>query len=123
MDIGEIVYKTLIAGDSYKTLWKGLAVTLQISLLSVGIGTLLGMLVCALRRSRVWLVRTGAAGYIAVIRGSPVVLLLMLMYYVVFAGRDVAPTLVAVAAFSLACTALYVAKAGGKRNRRLGACK
>ena len=101
MDIGEVVYKTLIAGDSYKTLLKGLGVTLQISLFSIVIGTLLGMVVCALRRSRFRMIRGIAAGYIAVVRGSPVVLLLMLMYYVVFAGSSVSATMVAVAAFSL----------------------
>ncbi len=101
MNIKEIFYKTLIAGDSYKTLLKGLGVTVQISLLSVILGTLLGMVICAMRRSRFRVIRTVAAGYIAVIRGSPVLLLLMLMYYVVFAGSKVSATIVAVAAFSL----------------------
>ena len=107
MDIGDVIYKTLIAGDSYKTLLKGLGVTLHISLLSVAIGTLAGMVVCALRGSRLRLVRGVAAGYIAVVRGSPVVLLLM--YYVVFAGSDVSATMVAVAAFSLHMSAYTAA--------------
>ena len=49
MRIDEIIYKTLIAGDSYRTLLKGLWVTLQISLLSLLLGTLLGVAVCAMR--------------------------------------------------------------------------
>ena len=101
MNIQEIIYKTLVAGDSYKTILKGLAVTVQISLLSVVFGTLLGMIICALRRSRIRIVRTIAAGYIAIVRGSPVLLLLMMMYYVVFAGSGLSATMVAVAAFSL----------------------
>ncbi len=109
MNLEEIIYKTLIEGDSYKTLLKGLGVTLQISLLSVALGTLLGMVICALRRSRFWAIRNIAAGYIAIVRGSPVVLLLMLMYYVVFAGSDVSATLVAVAAFSLHMSAYTAA--------------
>lgn len=109
MDIGEIIYKTLVAEDSYKTLLKGLGVTLQISLLSVFIGTLLGMVICALRRSRFWVIRNIAAGYIAIVRGSPAVLLLMLMYYVVFAGSGVSATMVAVAAFSLHMSAYAAA--------------
>ena len=109
MNVGEIIYDTLIAGDSYKTLLKGLSVTLQISLLSVLLGTLLGMVICALRRSRFWIVRNLAAGYIAIVRGSPVVLLLMLMYYVVFAGSNVSATMVAVAAFSLHMSAYTAA--------------
>ena len=101
MRIDEIIYKTLIAGDSYRTLLKGLWVTLQISLLSLLLGTLLGVAVCAMRRSRLRLIQSIAAVYMAVVRGSPVLLLLMLMYYVVFAGSDVSPVMVAVAAFSL----------------------
>lgn len=109
MDIGEIIYKTLIDGDSYKTLLKGLGMTLQISLFSIVIGTLLGMVICALRRSRLRIIRGIAAGYIAVVRGSPVVLLLMLMYYVVFAGSSVSALMVAVAAFSLHMSAYTAA--------------
>lgn len=109
MNIDDIIYKTLIAGESYKTLLKGLGVTLQISLFSIIIGTLLGMVICALRRSRFRTVRSIAALYIAVVRGSPVVLLLMLMYYVVFAGSSVPATMVAVAAFSLHMSAYAAA--------------
>lgn len=109
MSVREIFYKTLIAGDSYKTLLKGLGVTLQISLLSAVLGTLLGMVVCAMRKSSFRLIRNAAAVYIAVVRGSPVVLLLMLMYYVVFAGSDVPAAMVAVAAFSLHMSAYTAA--------------
>ena len=76
MRIDEIIYKTLIAGDSYRTLLKGLWVTLQISLLSLLLGTLLGVAVCAMRRSRLRLIHSIAAVYMAVVRGSPVLLLL-----------------------------------------------
>lgn len=109
MGIKEIFYKTLIDGDSYKTLLKGLGVTIQISLISVVLGTLLGMLVCAMRKSRHRIIRCFATVYIAVVRGSPVVLLLMLMYYVVFAGSDVPAAMVAVAAFSLHMSAYTAA--------------
>lgn len=109
MHIDEIIYKTLIAGDSYRTLLKGLWVTFQISLLSLLLGTLLGVAVCAMRRSRLRLVRSIAAVYMAVVRGSPVLLLLMLMYYVVFAGSNVSPVMVAVAAFSLHMSAYTAA--------------
>ncbi len=101
MSINEIIYKTLIDGESYRTLLKGLGVTLQISLLSILFGTLLGMGICAMRRNRFRIVRSIAAVYIAVVRGSPVLLLLMLMYYVVFAGSKVSAVMVAVTTFTL----------------------
>lgn len=108
MSVKEIIYKTLIEGDSYKTLLKGLGVTLQISILSVALGTLMGMVVCMMKRSRFKPLSRIATFYIAILRGSPVLLLLMLMYYVVFAGSDVSASVVAVAAFSLHMSA-YVA--------------
>lgn len=101
MSFYDAFYKTLIDGGSYLTVLKGLWVTVEISLLSVLIGTVLGALVCAARMCKIRLVRGMAAVYIAVLRGSPVLLLLMLMYYVVFAHSDLSAPLIAVAAFSL----------------------
>ena len=101
MSFGDVFYKTLIEGGSYLTILKGLWVTMEISLLSVIIGTTLGALVCAARMCKNNLVQVAASVYIAVLRGSPVLLLLMLMYYVVFARSDLSAPLIAVVAFSL----------------------
>lgn len=101
MSFGDIFFKTLIDGGSYLTILKGLWVTMEISLLSVLIGTVLGALVCAARMCKNRPVQGLAAVYIAVLRGSPVLLLLMLMYYVVFARSDLSAPLIAVVAFSL----------------------
>lgn len=101
MSFFDIFYKTLIEGGSYLTILKGLWVTVEISLLSISIGTVLGALVCAARMCKNAVARGAAGVYIAVLRGSPVLLLLMLMYYVVFACVDLPAPLIAVAAFSL----------------------
>jgi His/Glu/Gln/Arg/opine family amino acid ABC transporter permease subunit len=93
-------YRNLIQGASYLTVLKGLRTTLIISLLSLFLGTLLGALVCYLRTRRNKFVSGIAGLYIAVLRGSPVLLLLMLLYYVVFASSDLDAIYVAVAAFS-----------------------
>lgn len=94
-------YKNLIQGASYLTVLKGLRTTLIISLLSLFLGTLLGSLVCYLRISHFKLVRGAAGLYIAVLRGSPVLLVLMLLYYVVFAQSSLDAVYIAVAAFTL----------------------
>ena len=62
MRIDEIIYKTLIAGDSYRTLLKGLWVTFQISLLSLLLGTLLGVAAVV------------AAGFAAIENGKKILL-------------------------------------------------
>lgn len=103
------LYNTLIAGKTWLTLLRGLWVTVQISVLALLVGTLLGALICALRRSRFMILRGFAKLYIAVLRGSPVLLLLMLLYYVVFARSPLDAVFVAVIAFGLN-TAAYVAE-------------
>jgi His/Glu/Gln/Arg/opine family amino acid ABC transporter permease subunit len=94
-------YRNLIQGASYLTVLKGLRTTLIISVLSLLLGTLLGALVCYLRINRNNFIRGLAGLYIAVLRGSPVLLVLMLLYYVVFARSDLDAVYIAVAAFSL----------------------
>lgn len=101
MRFTDILYKVLIAGGSWLTILKGLWVTVQISLFSIIAGTVLGALVCALKMCRVKLIRAIATAYIVVLRGSPVLMLLMLFYYGVFAKTPLAPVTVAVITFSL----------------------
>ncbi|MEG1772755.1 MAG: amino acid ABC transporter permease [Clostridia bacterium] len=101
MSLGDIFYKTLIEGGSWLTILKGLWVTVEITLLSMVLGTLLAALVCALRLRKGRFPRTVASVYIAVLRGSPVLLLLMIMYYVVFAKSTLSAPLIAVAAYTL----------------------
>ena len=54
-----------------------------------------------MRMSRNTLVRRSAMLYISLMRGLPVLVLLMLIFYVVFASVDISPILVAVFAFGL----------------------
>jgi polar amino acid transport system substrate-binding protein len=72
-----------------------------LSLLSCAFGTLLGALICYMRMSRNTLVRRSAMLYISLMRGLPVLVLLMLIFYVVFASVNISPILVAVFAFGL----------------------
>ena len=85
----------------YLLLWDGLKTTALISLLSTVVGTLLGALVCYLRMSPRRLLQWPARAYVAVVRGIPVVVLLMLIFYVVFASVNISPVLVAVLAFGM----------------------
>lgn len=91
----------LIKEDRYLLIWKGLQTTVLISILATIFGTLLGALVCYLRMSpRRWL-SVPAGIYISLLRGLPVLVLLMLIFYVVFASIDISPVLVAVVAFGM----------------------
>lgn len=97
----EIFNACLIEGNAWYIVLKGMLGTIEISVLSVLIGTVIATGICYLRMSKRTIFRIIAQAYIAVLRGSPVLLLLLLMYYVVFAKFGINPVFVATAAFSL----------------------
>ncbi|MDO4732715.1 MAG: amino acid ABC transporter permease [Bacillota bacterium] len=105
----EKIYDILIAGGAWLTILNGLWATVKITALSLLFGTLLGAVVCSLRRSKYPFFRYPAIAYISILRGSPVLLLLMLLYYVVFARSPLSAEMVAVITFGLN-TAAYVAE-------------
>ena len=101
MTFSDKLYKILIQGGSWKTILRGLWVTVQISALALLIGTILGAVVCLLRTRKNPVARGFATVYIAVLRGTPVLMLLLLLYYGVFARARLAPVMVAVFTFAL----------------------
>ena len=101
MPLSEILYKILIQGGSYNTILKGLGATVNISVFSLLFGTLLGALICALRMSKLKILNIPAKIYILILRGSPVLMLLMLMYYGIFARSSLEAETIAIITFSL----------------------
>ena len=100
MSLNEILYKILIQGGSYNVILKGFYATVRISLFSLLFGTLLGAFICMLRTSKLKILSIPAKIYILVLRGSPVLMLLMLMYYGIFARSSLEAETVAVITFS-----------------------
>ncbi len=101
MPLSEILYRILIQGGSYMTILKGLNATIYISFFSMLFGTLLGAFICLLRMSHLKILNVPAKIYIIVLRGSPVLMLLMLMYYGIFARSPLDANTIAVITFSL----------------------
>ncbi|OXS26743.1 MAG: hypothetical protein BI182_03275 [Acetobacterium sp. MES1] len=99
--LGESFNKTFVVEDRYQLILEGLSTTIVISLLSLLFGSLLGALICAMRRSRVGLISGLAVVYIRLIQGVPIVLTLMILYYIIFASVDIHPVLIAVVGFSI----------------------
>ena len=104
-----MIYEIFIKNDAWLTILNGLWVTLEISILSLLFGTILGEIICFCRMSNFKVLSTLAKIYISIVRGSPVLMLLMLLFYGVFAGSGLSPVFVAVVTFSLH-TAAYVAE-------------
>ena len=101
MTLQEKLYKILIQGGSWKVILGGLWVTIRISALALLFGTLLGALICLLRTRKNVIIRTIASVYIAILRGMPVLMLLLLLFYGIFARAGMKPVTVAVITFSL----------------------
>ena len=101
MSFSDKLYKILIQGGSWKTILGGLWVTVQISFFALLLGTVLGALICLLRTRKNPVARLIASVYIAILRGTPVLMLLLLLYYGVFARSGVTPIMVAVITFAL----------------------
>ena len=109
MEFTDLLYKIFIKDGSWLTILNGLWVTVQISALSLLLGTLFGSLLCFFRVGKFKPLKIAAQVYISIIRGSPVLMLLMLLFYGVFARTGIRPVFVAVITFSMH-TAAHVAE-------------
>ncbi len=95
------IEKTFIREDRYKLFISGIVTTIAISLLSIFFGTILGFVVYLICRKNGKIANTVTKFFVWLVQGLPVVVLLMILYYVIFAKAQVSGTAVAVIAFTL----------------------
>ena len=95
----------IIQEKRYLLLWDGLKTTVIISLLATIFGSILGGVICFLRMSKNLFLYIPAKVYISIFRGTPVLVILMIIFYVVFASTNINPIFVATIAFGLNCAA------------------
>lgn len=93
--------KTLIREDRYKMILDGLKVTLILSLGSIVLGTILGFVFCMIKRSKILFLSKMMTAFIALISGLPIVLTLMICFYVVFSDTSLNEIIVAIIAFAI----------------------
>lgn len=108
------LYQNFVAEDRWKYLTDGLINTLIITLFAVLIGMVLGFIVAIIRSThdktgRFKILNFFCKIYLTVIRGTPVVVQLLIIYFVVFGSVNISKILVAVLAFGLNSGA-YVAE-------------
>ena len=99
--VSDSFYNNIIVENRYLLIVDGIKTTGIISILAILLGTLLGALICFMRMSRQAIVQGLAKIYISIVRGIPVLVLLMLVFYVVFAKVNVNPMLAAALAFGI----------------------
>ena len=93
--------KTFIREDRYKLFIEGIVTTLIIVVLSILFGTFLGFAVYMLCRRGNKVANLISRFFIWLVLGMPVVVLLMILYYIIFAKASISGTFVAVIAFTL----------------------
>ncbi|MBQ3426238.1 MAG: ABC transporter permease subunit [Clostridia bacterium] len=87
--------------DRWKLIVSGICITLLISCLSAVFGAGFGFLLLMLLRCRYKLLRYITTAFIKVIQGVPIIILLMILFYIVFVRTPLPPVGVAAAAFSI----------------------
>ena len=93
--------KTFVRESRWRLIVNGIGITILISILSALFGTVLGFGICALRMSRNSLINAVSLAYIRIMQGTPMVVLLMIMFYIVFAGSSISGIWVAVIGFGM----------------------
>ena len=94
-------YRNIIEEKRYLMIVDGLKLTALISLFSALLGTILGGIICWMRMCRNAFLRRISIVYIGLMRGMPILVLLMLMFYVVFAGTSVDAVMVSIITFAM----------------------
>lgn len=94
-------YRTFIKDNRYRMVFSGLGLTVLISILSGLIGILLAFALVFLRQRDRKPVNRLIAFYESLIAGIPAVVILMVLYYVVFAKVEISAVIVAIIGFAL----------------------
>ena len=111
----ERFYLNFIKDDRWMYMWDGLRITLEVTLFATLLGIVIGFIVAIIRSphdrtGKMKIMNALCQVYLTVIRGTPAVVQLLIMYFVIFGSvKGVSKVLVAVLAFGINSGA-YVAE-------------
>ncbi|MDO4503658.1 MAG: ABC transporter substrate-binding protein/permease [Clostridia bacterium] len=114
IDLIAQIYNNLKEKDRYKMIINGLLTTLEITAVALLIGIFIGILISAVKVSHkenfvIKILKALADLYLTIIRGTPVVVQLFVMYYLIFSSTGLSKIFVAMIAFGVNSGA-YVAE-------------
>ena len=103
---GDHLYKNFVKDSRWKFIVEGLRNTLIISFFAALLGILIGFVIAQIRTNnefngRYKVLNWFAKAYLAVIRGTPMMIQLLIIYYIVFSSVNVNKILVAIVAFGV----------------------
>lgn len=99
--IGNSIRRTLIEEDRWVTVLHGLFITIIITVAGFALANVLGMIFCAMSMSRWKVLHVLADIYSRLMQGLPIVVILMMLYYIVFGKSDISNVLVAIIGFGI----------------------
>lgn len=96
----------MLSAMEYSWIWfiaSGALITLQYSILSVGIGLIIGLLIALMRVSHITILNLVARVYVSIIRGTPLLVQLSLFYFAIplITGHPISIFAAGVASFSI----------------------
>ena len=94
-------YRTIIEEERWKLILKGLGRTLIIAICASLLGCIEGFLLCCLRRNKRKIISNLTLACIRVLQGTPCLIILMLLYYVIFSKVYLPPLVIASFGLSL----------------------
>lgn len=93
--------RCFITEDRWLLLLKGILVTIEVSLVAIALGTVIGFLIALCNLSKNKFLKAIGGVYTDVIRGTPSVTQLMIIYFVIFATAPIPKWLIASIAFGI----------------------
>lgn len=99
--IAESFEKNFIREDRWQLILDGIGTTCLITVLSALFGSLLAFLICMFRRTGSKLANVISNIYVKLLQGTPIVVLLMILYYVVLGKSGLEAVWVAIIGFTL----------------------
>ena len=99
--IKDKMYKTFIEEDRYKLIIDGILTTLLITFVSIACGTVIGFICFLLARKFNGLVKKVIDAIAYVIAGLPVVVILMILFYIIFSKSKLDGSIISIIGFSL----------------------
>lgn len=99
--IGNDLVSTFIVEDRWRWFASGLGYTLLISLFAVLLGLVIGIIAALGKLSRFKVIKTIAGIYVDIIRGTPTMVQILIIYYIIFASVHIPAWIVGFIAFGI----------------------
>ncbi|BED93007.1 MAG: glutamine ABC transporter permease [Candidatus Paraimprobicoccus trichonymphae] len=105
-DLSTKIYNNLIFKDRYIGILKGLFVTIEIAVFAIILGTLIGIVICIIKIMNdknilVKILKFLADFYVMFIRGTPMVIQLFIIYYLILSSTGLNKVIIAILSFGV----------------------